>query len=107
MLDPNEYPHRPNHPDFWRLANLVLQADGRAEEDPARAEKMVADIVDPDTLSYMALQRAMRLVGAETREQVDANKHEVMRLAAIYFDAFILGARFEASKKKKKGGAGR
>lgn len=101
MFDPKDYPHRPDHPDFWRLSELVLQMDGRAIEDPARAQKMVADIIDPHTLAYMATQRAMLLLGVQTQQQAAPRRTEIMRLASVYYESFILGARYQARYNKK------
>ena len=91
-------PGRPDHPDFWRLSELVLQLDGQATEAGMQLDEMVAGVIDPASLGYMAVMRAMKLVGAETRGQLAAKQREVARFATLYHEAFILGVRFEAKR---------
>lgn len=94
-----DYPDRPSHPDFARLVDLVLQLDGTVRERPDGSQRspsdddgiegvdaIVAGIVDPESLSYMAFQRSLRgtMLGGEP----------TLRGAALYLEAFIMGFRY-------------
>lgn len=99
MLDPKDYPLRPDHPDWWRLSELVLQLDAQATEDGRRLDNITAGIIDPESLGYLALQRAMRYLGITTRAEVAEHMTTIARMGAWYHEAFILGARFEAAQR--------
>jgi hypothetical protein len=99
LRDPN-FPHRPDHQDFWRMSNLILKMDGAAVEDPNfDIEALVNEHVDSGSLSYMALQRAMRAFGAETMADLLDNREVVMRGASLYTEAFLMGAQFAEAKQ--------
>lgn len=81
------FPDRPRHPDFARLVEVVTRVDDlvdRGERDPLA---IAAEVVDGDSVTYMAVQRARRLSLA-TGLPVPA-------LAAIFLDGFVAGAGFE------------
>lgn len=84
-----EFPNRPEHLDFQRLLDIVLQLDGQATEAGRRLDTIVAEVIDPATLAYVALQRAFRVIAAssETTEQT-------LKLATMYHEAFLVGYRF-------------
>lgn len=87
-------PNRPAHPDFWRLSEIVLANDGRVEEafDQEKAWKdTVADVVDVESIVYMASQRVMLMMGPPQ----PGNVTDHATLTALYIDAFLTGALFE------------
>lgn len=93
MTDPlndPRFPDRPQHPDYWRIAEVALQQDGKAEEGGQSVEQIVQGLVDPKSVTYAATQRARIMIQKtglpETLEPL---------LAAVWMDAFTVGARFE------------
>ena len=102
MLDSDEFPNRPDNPDFWRLSELVLQLDGQASEGGNRIDEIVATVVDPRSLAYVAMHRAMRVLGISTRRELTIHMAEAARLATVYHEGFVIGCRFEAKKRNKK-----
>lgn len=107
--DPNEFfgamPHRPDHPDFWKLSNVLLSMDQGLdpadldEEAKDRAFKArIAEIgIDEQTLSYAATQRTFRALGITNSLQMLDPKvmHQVMLLSSVWIDAFAAGAFYE------------
>jgi hypothetical protein len=88
MSDSN-FPNRPDHPDFWLLSRLVCQLDERSDRGgPDEFARILAEYIDPASLTYMAEQRALRarLVGAPDM--------------ALYFDAFVLGVAAERARAR-------
>lgn len=89
LRDPR-FPGRPQHPDFWRISNVVLELDGHASEGVSMSE-IVAKLIDEQSLTYMAEQRALwakhNLPGL-TMAAPPA-------LAAIWLTAFAAGIRFQ------------
>lgn len=91
---------RPDHRDFWRLSEIVLRMDGAMEaatsdDEKQRVFERFASVhVDLDSLSYLALQRAIRALGIRTRMDLIANTVEVARLSALYIDGFTTGCEF-------------
>src|SRR4051812_38164089 len=84
LRDPN-HPDRPQHPDFWRLSEIILELDGKfSEEGMENFDDFVNGEVDLDSIMYMAMQRALRLRG-----------RNLGSISAIYVEAFLVGRRFE------------
>lgn len=93
LHDPS-FPDRPQHPDFWRLSEIILQLDGRAEEDPDfNVETQLAETVDPDAIRYHILERAKRLRVLLADEGSD---FDLDVFATGYLEGFILGNLFNA-----------
>lgn len=87
--------NRPEHDDFWLLSQIIIDNDNAMETGTVLMEDKLAQVVDPDSVTYMARQRALRVVGpyATTREQA--------KIAAIWLDAFMAGAAFQAKKNEQ------
>lgn len=94
---------RPDHPDFWKLSQVVLKLDsGLDPTNPDEEEKdrqfkaRLAEIgVDEKTLSYIATQRSFRALGIKSKADLLANFDKVALLAAIWIDAFAAGIFYE------------
>jgi hypothetical protein len=87
---------RPDHPDFWRISEIILANDGRMDAaSPAAKEQVWKDttsgVVDVQSVSYTATQRAIRLLGPPTPQNI--RQHSAV--AALWIDGFITGAHFE------------
>ena len=104
-------PGRPDHPDFWDLSEIILQFTGAIEAQQARSpeeqikvwKEEVEKVVDSDSLLYMALQRALRAVGAETGLDMLVMREQLVQFIQLYCDAFILGYKYWEKKKGKEG----
>lgn len=88
--------HRPEHPDFWRIVEIMLANDGRMDAASPAAKEQVwkdttSDVVDTESVTYMATQRAIRALGAPTPTTI--RQHSAV--AALWIDGFIAGAHFE------------
>ena len=86
---------RPDHPDFWKLAELVNQLDNATENEGRKFEEIVAEAIDPRSLSYVAMQRSMKVLGVTTLGQFAARKRELVGLATTYHEGFLVGVRFK------------
>jgi hypothetical protein len=84
FLDADQFPDRPDHPDFWKLSNTVLQHDGKVEDPDFDLLTYIATIVDPASLRYFMQQAApmVTLVGAEPAVQ------------SLWMDAFLVGVLY-------------
>lgn len=97
----SDFPHRPDHRDFWLLASVVQDYDSvmdnavGEEEKQRRHEGIVKNLIDGESLTYMAMQRAMRMVGAATRNEVRYHATEITKLTSIYYEAVLVGIEIE------------
>ncbi len=95
-------PHRPNHPDFWRMSEILLGNDGAMDEAPDEMKESiwrdrVASVVDVQSVTYMAVQRALKLSGVNSNPFRQDTPQEVARKAqgaALFIDAFVAGVMF-------------
>lgn len=56
-----DFPNRPDHPDFRRLAAIARALDSRAEEEGFDLREHLAQYLDPESVLYVAQQRALRI----------------------------------------------
>jgi hypothetical protein len=92
MTDPR-FPDRPDHADFWKLSRIILYMDADAETYDG-FERLVDEAgVDHRSLSYVAMQRALRSHGGDISDP-DA----VVRTAAVWIDGFITGNRYSKER---------
>lgn len=104
MIEPPLGVNRPDHPDFWKLSDIVLRLDGSlegaggADEQEAIWRRELERHVDVDSLGYMATQRAFRVLGIVTARDFMARKEEVIPMLQVYMDAFIMGCNFKESE---------
>jgi hypothetical protein len=97
-----QHPGRPDHPDFWRMADAVLQLDGSMEDidgslrndAPQAWQQSWASVCDLESATYMAESRCAGIC-----LQIGAPPHLVPLMAAAWLDAFAVGVTFE-----RKGG---
>jgi len=83
---------RPDTPTFWKLSEIVLRSDGAleaaetSEDKQLEWQRLMHEVIDDlDAVSYVALQRAMRLTN---------NAAELASLASLWLDAFSAGAHY-------------
>lgn len=92
LLNDPRFPDRPTHPDFWRISQVLTMNDGRATEGGQSVPEITAAVVDIDSLTYAAKQRAgiaCQALGLPT------SPGWVAKLASVWIDAFVAGATFE------------
>ncbi len=95
--------NRPDHPDFWKLSEVLLKLDSgldpsnpNEEEKEAQFQARLKEIgVDVDSLVYTAYQRAIRALGVNTQQDLVIKAPQVMMLTSIWLDAFAAGAFYE------------
>lgn len=98
------HPQRPDHPDFWKLSDIVLELDASMYERGAtHAEDVIsqkaAEVGDSESITYMAVQRAMRALGVQSRQDLVDKRNEIALYATVYLEAFIVGVRFAYAKQ--------
>lgn len=98
---------RPDHPDFWRISEIILQLDGPAS-DPTTPEaerdrlwnKRVADVGDKESIMYAAVQRAKLAFGVPGGAAFgitgagNLTPHQQATAASLWIEAFVFGAMF-------------
>ena len=82
--------NRPDHPDFWLIAEVVQDLDAAAEDV---GMNRTID-VDSDSLVYAAWQRALRMRSIVTQK-------EEHKTAAAWIDGFAAGFNFQRRRNKK------
>ena len=92
---------RPDHPDFVRLVEIINEQDDHATAnltDSAKYAAHLAHFADPESVTYMAMQRALRasymggsMAGA---------------MMTLWLDAFMAGYQYAAAKPTEEGADG-
>jgi hypothetical protein len=90
-----DHPNRPQHPDFHRLMEAVNYFDGESVEGQAQMADIAAAHIDPNSLMYMAVQRAMR-AAAMTNNPVEA-------FASLWLEGVLVGIRFQSQGGHRDG----
>lgn len=92
--------HRPNHPHFWRLSNIILKLDGRMDAAATDDQKdavwtdNLTTYVDEPSANYMAFQRASRMFGVVTVADVRKHADDILRPMVAWLEGFQVGAEF-------------
>lgn len=104
-----QMPNRPNHPDFWKLSQVLLKLDSGLdvtnpdeEAKERQHQKRLAEIgIDSECLAYAALQRSFRALGINsTQDMLDPQKQLMATmLSSVWVDAFAAGVFFEREGK--------
>ena len=92
---------RPDHPDFWKLSEIILRHDAATDQSLPTDVKdrqfealMDETNCDRESVTYVALQRAIRVVGVTTREGILSNFDIIMKMMSLYLDAFLTGCAY-------------
>jgi hypothetical protein len=97
--DPN-FSDRPQHKDFDLLSALVIDQDIRSGEEGFTYEAYVAQVIDPASLAYLAIQRSMMAFGVRNEADLHVLRSQVAKAASVYHDAFMMGVRYQQSTSK-------
>jgi hypothetical protein len=84
--------NRPDHDDFWLMAEVLQDLDAAAD-DSVDMDRIIGNI-DMESLAYVAHQRALRVQGS----------WPTITLATIggtWVDGFIAGRNFQKRQAKK------
>lgn len=103
-------PGRVDHPDFWRISEILLRHDGALEKLPAEEREaawkgLVAEHVDLDSVMYVATQRTLRaldiLTMADLRklQRTKAGRRQATLMVTMFVDGFVTGAEFGEQRK--------
>lgn len=93
-LADERFPNRPQHPDFWRLSEIILQMDGDTTEGKQEFEEQIAKNVDVRSATYMAEQRSMFAMSQVVTPIMGAYEIQTL-LAVMWLEGFLSGARFQ------------
>lgn len=94
------FPNRPDTADFWLLAEVVQDFDSAAD-DGTPIDRLIAPIVDMDSLVYMAQQRALRAQMADNPLIAQSKLPLEVKLAGLWMEGFAAGAQFQKRKGRK------
>ena len=95
-----DMPGRPDHPDFWKLSEVVLGNDGRMEDpDPKALVNLVEEVINMEVMVYVAQQRAMRPLQESGAQAISAETFSI--LVAIWMDGFMAGAKYAQRHPKE------
>lgn len=88
---------RPESPDFDLLVEIVNKIDTEADSKGKGFDlgDYAGQFIDISSLSYMALQRAIRVLGLKSPQEVHQHLDIVMRVSAAYLEACVVGIQFE------------
>lgn len=91
---------RPQHRDFKALAASISGLDEMVDSvGPGfDFDGLTRAYVDPDSMAYIAIQRSMRAFGVTNASELEEMSEYVQRGAALYTEAFLLGAGFQQDK---------
>jgi hypothetical protein len=91
---------RPDHPDLWRISQVIMRNDASVDEADGQDAKevvwasIVGEVVDKDVMLYMAFQRMLRAFGEDwTRNP--ANLDIMGKIITLLSDSFLTGALYE------------
>jgi hypothetical protein len=93
------YPGRPDHPDFAKLSDIVLQQDGRSYDEDFNYGEYLAQFIDPASIRHMARERSRRIADGLPKELTLEDM--VAAFGAVYLDAFMVGYMFHAKKAEE------
>ena len=95
---------RPEHEDFWKLAQIIQTLDGSSEMLGSDVEKFMKEQVDKDSLSYLAVQRALRainMIEKEINKGTPNNEAVYMMVSAAWVEGFYVGLLYERTENER------
>lgn len=95
------FPNRPDHPDFWLLAEIVQDFDSAAD-DGTQFDRLVKPIVDVESLTYVAEQRVLRMQMAINPLIAQSPAAQSAKIGGAWIDGFVAGALFQKRRMKSK-----
>lgn len=107
-----DHPDRPTHPDFAIISGNLIALDRAAEDakETSTFEELLASYIDPDTMTYVAQQRALRIIKRYPQlliEDLLGVTSWRARFGASWVDGCLQGIQLERSRTGKAGDVGR
>lgn len=87
------YEGRPQHPDFAKLVDVVLQHDGKTEDRGFDYEGYLGEVIDPASIVHVASQRAQQFLARKGKNPA-LNAQLVALVSSAYVDGFVTGYRY-------------
>jgi hypothetical protein len=87
---------RPDHPDFWLLSQAIIAMDAQARSGQG-AEDIIGRYLDPDSVAYVAVQRAMRASDGRF-----GGRGSTPQLAGTWIDGLLAGMAVQGLKDQAK-----
>lgn len=81
-------PGRPDHPDFWLISEALIELDTQADQG-ASFEDIVGRLVDPESVLYAAVQRAI------WRKNIGGGSS-----ISLWMDGFVTGVRYQHKRQE-------
>lgn len=106
LQDP-DFPDRPQHPDFWRLSEIILKQDGRVEDIASREDaeafvpRMIQEQIDQNSLEYMSMMRAHRMVAALREARLPFIPEVAM--TSMFLQGVLVGIEFQKAGGHRDG----
>ncbi len=91
---------RPDHDDFWLMAEVVQDLDAAADDGVAM-ERIIGKI-DIESLAYVASQRISRMPGWGTPEPLRVQ--QAAALGGAWVDGFMAGINFNKRRTERMNG---
>lgn len=108
-------PNRPDHPDYWRISEVVLKLDGRTqnpdvsdEERQKSFQELYNGVADIESITYVAFHRTAFAFGVEGAARIEEmmakltgetssrlTMEQRMKVIALWMEAFVIGAEFQ------------
>jgi len=97
------FPDRPDHPDFWKLSEIINHFDDLADKGMDLMDVAILKGLDLKSLVYMAKQRALRALDTykDTEAYPEGSTNEETRVAASWLDGFMAGQDFGEDRAKR------
>lgn len=101
--------HRPDHPDFWKLSDVLLKMDSDLDTGTMTREQQEEQFkirlgelgIDEGVLSYAATQRALRAMdGMPPGMPPQLKAMFGVLLSSVWIDGFAAGNFYQQDKEK-------
>lgn len=103
----SSFPGRPETEEFWWLSEILLESDGRCDEgEEGEFLKIIEEIIPIDTITYVAKQRALRVILRDAPPLPEAllialvDPETLAALSAMFIDGFNVGHRYGTKHPK-------
>jgi hypothetical protein len=90
MSADQRFPGRPDHPDFWLIAQALLDQDAQADVGRP-VDEMLSLMIDSASASYAAFQRGMRAAREWRHLPRSLAREAVPVLGGVWLDGFLAG----------------
>lgn len=106
LHDPN-FPDRPQHPDFWRLSEIILKQDGRVEDITSLEDandmipRMIQEQIDQTSLEYMSMVRSHRML--DSLRKAGLPFYPEVAMTSMFLQGVLVGIEFQKAGGHRDG----